>query len=176
MPRYVAFLRGINVAGQKRIRMEELKVLFEVYSFDEVETYIQSGNVAFDTDEVDTEKIRASVEHMLKESYQYEIITLIRSQDELELIIDANPFEEREDDDDVKLYVNFLSEQPDQSKVALLKELLKANERMELVGREIYLQTPAYGDTKLSNGIIEKKLGVSATARNWATINRVVDL
>jgi uncharacterized protein (DUF1697 family) len=176
MPRYVAFLRGINVAGQKRILMEELKVLFEVYGCEKVVTYIQSGNVVFDSSETDVEIVRATLEAFLEESYQYKIVTLVRSVDNLLEIIANNPFKGRVEDGEIKLYVHYLSEAPAPEKLSALADVLLQGEQIVPVGREIYFLTPAFGNTKLSNAFIEKKLGVSGTARNWATTTKVVTL
>ncbi|NDC41905.1 MAG: DUF1697 domain-containing protein [Chitinophagia bacterium] len=176
MPRYVAFLRGINVAGQKKIKMDQLRGLFEVYGFEEVVTYIQSGNVIFNTAETDEATVRAEIEKMLSDSFQFDITTLVRSLEEIESVIEDNPYDDNEEDSGRKLYVNFLSEEPDETKLPLLQAALKPDEEMAIRGRDIYFLTPAYGETKLSNAFIEKELGVAGTARNWATVSRVAEL
>lgn len=173
--RYAAFLRGINVSGQKIIKMELLKALFAA-EFDNVVTYIQSGNVLFDTDETDTRIIRKKAEQLICKGVGYEVITIIRSIDEIKSVIELNPFEQQLNDDKRKLYVHFLSDFPPVEKHGLLQPVLTADEEVKVINRDVYFLAPSAGNTKCTNAFMEKKLGVSATARNWATVNKVTVL
>ena len=176
MKRYAAFLRGINVSGQKIIKMELLRELFNVPGFKNVITYIQSGNVVFDAKEADGETIRQKVEKLLHKGLGYEVTALTRSIDEIKAIIDQNPVPHYIDDSKRRLYVTFLAGLPEPEKIAGLQEYLLEGEEVVVQGKEAYFLTPAYGNTKLSNTFIEKKLGLSATTRNWATVNKIIDL
>jgi uncharacterized protein (DUF1697 family) len=175
MTRYVAFLRGINVSGQKLIKMEALRQIFEMPGIKNITTYIQSGNVLFDSKETDGEKLRVKMEKQLLKQLGYEVPTIIRSLDEIRTIIEKNPFP-ISNDDHKKLYVHFLSDEPGKALHALLQPYKAPEEELMIMGREAYLVTPGYGNSKLSNALVEKKLGVTATTRNWATVNKVLEL
>jgi uncharacterized protein (DUF1697 family) len=177
MTRYSAFLRGINVSGQKLIKMERLKEIWmTIPDVSNVSTYIQSGNVAFDHPDSNDESLRILIESTLKRELGYEVPTLLRSRQELEAIIAANPFAAPFAEGERKLYVTMLSTPALADKLELLKPFAMAEEEYQLLGRELYLMLPSYGNTKLSNTLVEKKLGVQATTRNWATINKMVGM
>ncbi len=176
MNRYVAFLRGINVSGQKLIKMDVLNGMFVALGFGNVVTYIQSGNVIFDTDETNAAQLRSRIEmHLLKE-LGYEVITIVRSIDELEAIVSVNPFDITVIGENRKLHVTMFSAAPDRTKEPLLTAVLLEDEEFQIIGNELFMITHSYGNSKLSNTFVEKKLGLSATTRNWATINKVKGL
>ncbi len=172
--RYVAFLRGINVSGQKLIKMTALKDFFEDMKFKNVVTYIQSGNVIFDYDAADTEQITYLIESTLINKLGYEVTTVLRSQEEIRSIIAETPFTDSAPDD--KIYVTLLKDLPSTDYTNALAPF--ANERESIIQKNgvFYLRTPAYGNTKLSNNLIENKTKIKATTRNWATINKVSTL
>ncbi|MBC7552742.1 MAG: DUF1697 domain-containing protein [Taibaiella sp.] len=176
MTRYVALLRGINVAGQKSVKMDALKTLFTANDFSNVATYIQSGNVFFDAAEEETGCLTQRIESMLKESLGFHVTTIVRKQAEIEKVIAANPYSESVTDENLKVYVCFLSALPEPEKIPPMKSVLVGGEDFTVIDRELYLITPAYGNTKLSNSYIEKKLALQSTARNWATVNKLASL
>src|SRR5690349_4856769 len=106
--RYVAFLRGINVSGQKIIKMEELREHFKQPGFSNIATYIQSGNVLFDTKETDAETLRAKIEKNLAKKLGYSVTVIIRSQAELEEITKTCPFSDTELTGKAKIYITML--------------------------------------------------------------------
>ncbi len=176
MTRYIAFLRGINVSGPKLIKMEELRKHFEIPGFKNVVTYIQSGNVLFDAKETDTTKLRAKIEKQLAAKLGYEVAVIVRSIDEIKQAIKRNPYPNADEDTERKLYVTFLSDTPDKALHASLDKYKNENEEFRILEREVYLLLVSYGNTKLSNALIEKKLGLCATTRNWATLNKILEL
>lgn len=176
MMRYVAFLRGINVSGQKLIKMEVLRQYFELPGFKNIVTYIQSGNVLFDSKEVDEAKLLTKIEKQLVKQLGYEVPVVLRSIDEMRAVIGRNPFKDEPADSVRKLYVHFLSGVPEKLLHGSLDRYKSDQEEIKIVGREMYFLAPGFGNTKLTNSVIEKKLGVTATARNWATVNKVVTL
>jgi uncharacterized protein (DUF1697 family) len=105
----------------------------------------------------------------------FDIPVVVRSLEEIKRVIENNPFTGLETGTD-KMYVTFLGAQPHESTLNLLDGFAKENELVKVCGTEVYLQVPAYGETKLSNALIEKKLKVAATTRNWATVNNVLGL
>lgn len=174
--RYVAFLRGINVSGQKLIKMEALKQHFEMPAFKNVVTYIQSGNVLFDTKETEDSKLRSKIEKQLLLKLGYAVPVILRSVDEIKEVIKASPFRDPQKGTTQKLYVAFLSAAPAASLHSTLDIYKNETEEVKIVGRELYIVTGGIGNSKLSLNLIEKKLGVAATMRNWATVNKVLEL
>ncbi|MCD6010554.1 MAG: hypothetical protein K0Q79_416 [Flavipsychrobacter sp.] len=174
MIRYVAFLRGINVSGQKLIKMEALRQYFELPGFKNIVTYIQSGNVLFDSKETDADKLVVKIEKQLAKQLGYEVPVVIRSLDEIKDVIRKNPFQKEMEER--KLYVHFLSGAPDKALHSSLEAYKSAGEDYKIIGKEMYFLAPGMGNSKLTNTLIERKLGVTTTARNWATINKVLTL
>jgi uncharacterized protein (DUF1697 family) len=177
MDRYVALLRGINVSGQKIIKMEMLKQIFEQMKFKNVRTYIQSGNVLLDSPEADSGKLTKKIESGLEKSLGYDVPVMIRSISEIEKIIKQNPFQKVKLDDSLRLYISFLSEEPDDE---LKKQLLNSADAIatyKIMGREVYT---LYKRTKakhpFSNNFVEKKLKVKATTRQWNVLKELFDL
>ncbi len=171
MIRYVAFLRGINVSGQKLIKMEALRQYFELPGFKNIVTYIQSGNVLFDSKETDKGKLLAKIEKQLVKQLGYEVPVVIRSTEEIKEVIKKNPFEKEMNER--KLYVHFLSAAPDKVVHSSLEPYKSPGEDYKIIGKEMYFLAPGMGNSKLTTTVIERKLGVTATARNWATINKI---
>lgn len=174
--RYVAFLRGINVSGQKLIKMEELRAHFVMPGVKNISTYIQSGNVLFDATETDEAKLRTKIEKQLLKQLGYAVTCVLRTIDELEQIVANYPYEIPAKDGKHKLYVTMLADKPAKDAATILAAFDNADEQLRIVNRDVYLLTPSYGDTKLSNNFIEKKLGIAATTRNWATINKLLTM
>lgn len=172
MPAFASLLRGINVSGHKKIPMAELKALYEESGFTNVKTYIQSGNVVFQTHHENPEEIRKLIESKIEARFGFDVTVFIRTSEELQRVLQGNPFETVDD-----VYVTFLAEEPSPEKWASLKALDLGTERLELRDKEIFLQFPdGYGKAKMSNPFVESKLKVRATTRNWRTINEIVNL
>ena len=176
MIRYIAFLRGINVSGQKLIKMADLKVYFEMPGIRNVVTYIQSGNVLFDAKEADEAMLHKKISAQLEKKLGYEVTLVLRELTDIQEVIKNNPFDKEKTEGKKGLYVTFLSEEPKIELRRVLDAFTNENEYMHLVGREVYVYSESYGETKFSNTFIEKKLGVSATTRNWATVNKILVL
>ena len=175
MIRYVAFLRGINVSGQKLIKMEVLRQYFELPGFKNIVTYIQSGNVLFDTRETDEIKLTNKIEKQLEKQLGYKVPVVLRSIEQIKSVIDNNPFS-IESLGEKKLYVHFLSGVPERSQYAALDPYKNAGEELHITGDEIYFVAASFGNTRITNSVIEKKLGVTTTARKWATVNKILKL
>ncbi len=176
MIRYIALLRGINVSGQKLIKMEDLRTHFKMPGFKNIVTYIQSGNVLFDTPESDPELLRRKIEKRILQKTGFEVITIVRTASEIELAIKNNPFGNLSNAEPRQLYVSFLSDIPDKKLCGLFENFSNDAEAAKVVNREVYLSTGGYADTRFSNNFVEKKLGVAATTRNWATVNKLLEL
>lgn len=174
---YVALLRGINVSGQKLIKMEHLREIFESMRFQQVRTYIQSGNVLFESDERDADLLKNKIEKELHGVLGYDVPVILRTRQELEDVVRSNPFLEGDIAGEGKLYVTFLSEAPSASAVEHMMTFNSNVDDYRIVGREVYiLCRQQYGKSLYSNNFVEKKLKLTATSRNWETTKKLVEL
>lgn len=174
MNTYISMLRGINVSGQKKIRMVKLKSLYETLGLENIQTYVQSGNVVFGSVEKDTEKIRKSIETQIETQFGFSVPVLIRTADDFLRIIENHPFAQEEV---IRVLVTFLYEKPEASKWDELSHYKDKVDQFALAEQEIFLFCPGgYGKTKLSNTFFEKKLDVIATTRNWKTVNALYQM
>ncbi len=176
--RYISLLRGINVSGQKKINMTDLKSLYEKQGFQDVLTYIQSGNVIFNSDISDRSEIIKIIENGIKKKYKFHVPVTLRTHREISNIIKKCPFGPVDIAlEGSKVLVTFLSTRPLKDKLVLIKKYVAASEKIVLTGKEIYLYCPnGYGKSKLSNNFLENKLGVLATTRNWKSVHKLRDL
>lgn len=171
---YISMLRGINVSGQKKIIMEGLKKLYESLGFKKVQTYIQSGNVIFQSTEADSSSVIQKIEKKITKVYGFEVSVLIRTPKELCQVIARIPFTKQEAE---KSYVTFLSDVPVEVPTDEINKAKNSSEKFKIIGKEIYFYCPTgYGKTKLSNNFFEKKLKLSATTRNWNTVNKLLEI
>jgi uncharacterized protein (DUF1697 family) len=167
-------LRGINVSGQKKIRMADLKSLFESLGLIHVQSYLQSGNVVFDSDEKDIGKLKDVIEAQIESTYGFSVPVLIRTRDDFKRVIQEHPFAQEEA---IRVLVTFLYELPDSSKLEELSHYQDKVDKFAIGKQEIFLFCPGgYGRTKLSNNFFEKKLGVVATTRNWKSVNALYEM
>ena len=174
MKTYISILRGINVSGQKKIIMTDLKHLYENLGFLDVETYIQSGNVIFNSTLKSTEnKLAKLIEEKILEIFGFNVSVIIRTLNDLKKIIELNPFKNNEIE---SLYVTFLSNAPNTINLEKLQELQFFPDQFAIIDKEVYLTVSSYGNTKLSNQFFESKLKVTATTRNIKTINKLIEM
>ncbi len=173
MQNYICLLRSVNVSGANIIKMTELKAFFEALGFQNVITYIQSGNVIVAT----KEKPSASfLEGKIQEKFQTKnVAVVLKTPEEMEAVIRENPFSDQPDFTTKKLYVYYLESIPDDERVAELSGLSFENEFFHIRNDVIYVYyDTGRGRAKLSNAFFEKKLGIRATARNWNTTNKLL--
>lgn len=177
MATFVSMLRGINVGGQKKIQMTQLATLYKTLGLKNVETYIQSGNVIFDSSDEDSRELSTVIEERIEQVFNLDVAVSLRTPDELHQIIRNNPFLKEKDVDTDRLYITFLSNAPVESALSQTKEINGEPDRFILSNKEIYLYCPnGYAKTKFSNDFFEKKLGFRATTRNWKTVNTLLDI
>ena len=177
MAKYISFLRGINVGGHKKIKMDQLKVCYKSLGFKNVITYIQSGNVIFEVDETDPSKLENLIENKIEQTFGFSVTALIRTKIEFKRILENNPFLRKRKEDIIKLNVTFLSETPSENSLEPIEKFRDKSEELLLAGKEIYLFfSNGLGRTKLSNTLMEKKLKVMTTTRNWKTVNKLYEL
>ena len=167
----VALLRGINVSGQKNIRMVELKALFDSLGFPEAVTYLQSGNVVFDSPDTDLMALTRVIEDGIEQRFGFTVTVVLRSQSDLQRIAAHNPFLSLRSEAIEKLYVTFCAAAPTIQALQNLTVPSAIEDEFQAIGNEIYLFCPGgYGKTKLSNNFFENKLKIRATTRNWKTV------
>jgi uncharacterized protein (DUF1697 family) len=171
---YVAMLRGINVGG-KSIRMEALRASFEELGFRSVKTYVQSGNVIFMSGRVAPSGLAKKIEAQIHRDFGFQVSVLVRTLEEMETTLGSNPLAKEKSIDPSKLHVTFLAAASPKDAIAKLEALAAKSERYCVLGREVYLYCPdGYGRTKLSNNAIERKFSLTATTRNWKTVNALL--
>ncbi len=170
---YISVLRALNVGGQNKILMQDLKSIYEKIGFSEVRTYIQSGNVIFKSNSGKSDiEITHTIESEINKKFKSNITVFLRSRDDMINIIDSNPFVKQGINE--MLHLTFLQEAPDISIVNNIRNINFGSDKFEISGKEVYLYCPGgYGISKLSNNFFENKLKVKATTRNWNTINKL---
>jgi len=177
MKTYIALLRGINVGGHNKIKMAALKQLFIDIGFNDVVTYIQSGNVVFKSDKTCKVEIETQIKSAINKHFNYTIKVLIISKNELEIIFQSNPFLKNKIIDIKALYTILLKNSYTNDEINLLTPYLTNNEEINIVGNCVYIKYPkGAGNSKLTINIIEKKLKTTATSRNWRTITKLVEI
>jgi uncharacterized protein (DUF1697 family) len=176
MPTFVALLRGINVGGKTMISMPALRSMLAAMGFEDVTTYIQSGNLVLSSSTGDAGELAVAIEERIAETFGLSTAVLMRTPAELTEIAGSNPFLGRETDP-LKLHVVFLSDTPSATALKELDPKRSPPDEFSVRGREIYLHLPnGFGRSKLTIDYFEKRLGVRATARNWRTVNKLIEL
>lgn len=171
MTTYVSLLRGINVSGQKKVKMTDLKMLYESLGLQNVVTYIQSGNVIFKSDK-EADILKVFLEQAIEQHYSFQVPVKVISEDEFLMIKTHIPFSNINVElDGAKVLITFLSASPKVELADKLMTYIQAPEKLIINDKIIFLHCPnGYGKTKLSNNFIENKLKVSATTRNLKTL------
>ncbi len=173
---YVALLRGINVGGKNAaVPMSELRSLLDSLGHVDVVTYIQSGNAVFGSPRPATE-VAAELEERIEQAFGIGVAVLLRTPAELARVVANNPFL-TPDADVSKLYVAFLADEPAAAAVSGLDPERSPPDELAVRGREVYLRLPnGAGRTKLTIDYFERRLGTRATARNWRTVTKLLEL
>ena len=172
---YAALLRGVNLGARNRVRMADLRALVEWLGCTDVSTYVQSGNVVFRSDRT-AGVLAKSLERGISSELGLDVAVVIRNRRQLQQLLAGNPFG-RPKAKENRLYVTFLAEKPDRQRVRRLAEESFEPERFEIAGEDVYLWFPhGYGRSKLSNALVERRLGVAATTRNWRTVTALAEL
>ncbi|HEY8181055.1 MAG TPA: DUF1697 domain-containing protein [Thermoanaerobaculia bacterium] len=167
--RYIALLRGINVGGNKKVAMADLLALLQRLKLDDPRTLLQSGNLVFRT----TGKTAAQLERLLEtevlKRLGLETRFFVRSEEEWKAVIAKNPYPNEAKSDPGHLLVMFLERKVENEEA--LRSAIKGRETFHADGRHLYIVYPdGQGTSKFSHAVIEKKLGMRGTARNWNTV------
>ena len=177
MTTYISLLRGINVSGQKMVKMPVLKEMYESLHFTNILTFIQSGNVVFQCKKSENKDLEKIISGQIQKNFGFEVPVIVLDTDELTAIIERNPYKDDNTKDISYLHVTFLSSTPEQINFETIPKLKSPGEEISLIERAVYLYCPnGYGKTKLTNTLLENRLKVGATTRNWKTTLELLNM
>ena len=177
MTKYLALLRGINVSGHNMIKMDALKKMLESMGFENLETYIQSGNVFLESEEENAASIGFKIKQEIAKVFGYDVPVVMISKTDLELCFKNNPFLKEKDCDIKKLYVAFISKELTAAAINDLKISNFKPDEAAIDTTKIYIKYAiGAGKTNLDQKYIEKKLNVVATIRNWNTVTKLLEM
>ena len=175
MTKHIAFLRAINVGGHT-VKMDALRQMFESLGFADVETFIASGNVIFESKAGNAKTLEKKIETCLHEALGYEVATFIRTHVELAEIAAYKPFPQSQMDAAAALNVGFLADPLDAAAKQKLVSLKTDIDDFHVHGRELYwLCEKKQSDSKISNVVIEKALGIKSTLRGVNTVKKLAE-
>jgi uncharacterized protein (DUF1697 family) len=173
--RQIVLLRGINIGARNRIAMPALREALEEAGYEDVATYVQSGNVVMSSERKPDELARRCGQ-LIAERFDLDIPVVVRTRAELARVVRRDPLGDVADDPK-RYQVTFLAQKPKAALVRELEALAAPNERLAVAGREIYAWHPdGAARSKLWNRLAGRDLGVTATARNWNTVTALLAL
>jgi uncharacterized protein (DUF1697 family) len=172
MNKYVAFLRAINVGGHTIIKMTDLKQLFESLGLENVQTYIQSGNVIFESNEEDTASLETKIESQVEKATGYKTMLFVRTIREIQSIANKSPFTAKANE---TVHVGFLKEKPDKKHQETLLTFKSDADDFAVNGREVYNLRYDRDKSIFSNNFIEKILKIPSTTRNMTVIKKIAE-
>ncbi|MCW3787274.1 DUF1697 domain-containing protein [Plebeiibacterium sediminum] len=177
MIKYISILRGINVGGKKVIKMDALRKMYENLGFQNVTTYIQSGNVIFKGDDTEITQITEKISLQIEKDFGFGVPVIVFTIEDLKEMINQNPFVNDSNKDISHLHVTFLSSEINSANKNGIKGKKQDGEEVCISEKAIYLYCPkGYSKTKLTNTFIENTLGVTATTRNWKTTTKLLQI
>jgi uncharacterized protein (DUF1697 family) len=171
MPIHIAMLRGINVGGHNRIKMDKLRESLTAVGLKQVATYIQSGNIVFESGRLKPSNLADAIEKKVLKDFSIAALVVVRSAKEMGAVVASNPFGTDKHLDPSRLHVIFLAEPPTAAAALELKSLTSKPDLSQLAGREIYLYLPSgMSQSSLWNNPMERRLLKRATTRTWKTV------
>ena len=177
METFISILRGINVTGQRLVKMDALKQIYTDLGFHEVRTYVQSGNVIFMAEETGSGKLEQRISERIQQEFGYRVPVIVLNGKKLGRIIEKNPFTGDRGKDPKFMHVTFLVSPPVSPDYGSIESKKSGGEEIRFTDEAVYLYCPnGYGKSKLSNNLLESRLGVTATTRNWKTTNQLMAL
>jgi uncharacterized protein (DUF1697 family) len=178
MPTYISMLRGINLLGHKRVEMARLRMMCEGMGFEQVRTYINSGNVVFKTSRSAPAALSKRIEERMVAEFGFTASVITRTAAELGRAIEGNPFVKESRSDPSKVFIAFLGQAPKADAIEKLQARASKSERVHCCGRELYAYyVDGMGKARLlTHGVLERVLAVGATMRNWNTVSRLYEM
>jgi uncharacterized protein (DUF1697 family) len=175
VPVIVSLLRAVNVGGHAVIKMAELRALYESLRLEKVQTYVQSGNVIFETCETDLDRLATRIRTAIKRKFAVEPDVMLRSADAMRSIVARNPFSYRKGIESNKLHVQFLPGKLSAQANTQLKALQLTSEELIPSGREIYIYfSNGAGKSKLPWPKLQKICSMPGTGRNWNSVTKLL--
>jgi uncharacterized protein (DUF1697 family) len=172
--KYAALLRGINVGGNKKVPMADLRAMTAKLGFADPRTLLQSGNLVFDAESQPAQKLEQLLEAATKKHIGVECSYLLRTAGDWKKIVAANPFPAAAKSDPAHLGVTFCREAPDAAAVKALRAEARGEEDLAVVGRELFVWYPdGMGESRLAMALSKNRLGTICTTRNWNTVMKV---
>lgn len=177
METYIALLRGVNVSGKNLIKMSELVQALSEKGISNARTYIQSGNIVFESEPTDCGMLMAIISGTILEKFGLQVPVLVLKRSDLSDICDKNPFTSDRGFHADHLHLTLFNACPDPVLTGKINPEDYRPDELIILDKAVYLYCPSgYGKTKLNNGFFEKKLKVIATTRNWATVKKLVSM
>jgi uncharacterized protein (DUF1697 family) len=173
---YVTFLKGINVGGKNLIAMKSLVHMFDELGYTNVRSYLQSGNICFESRSRDARGLERNIAGALAKEAGRDIAVMVRSGTALRAIVMKNPFVDEATREPHKVFVGFLSAEPEKSALQALGEIVTPGERFAVHETEMFLHlSNGAGRSKITTAVIERKLRVAVTMRNMNTVLALVE-
>jgi uncharacterized protein (DUF1697 family) len=173
----ICMLRGVNVGGHNKIKMDALRALLESMKLKSSQTYVQSGNVVFLSEEKDLEGLSKRIQDAIQRKFGFSPDVVLRSAADVRRVIEKNPFSGRKDVEAAKLLVCFLAEKPSKTARESLGKVDARGEELHFQGNELYIYfRNGVGQTKLSWSALEKALDSAYTGRNWNTVTKLFEM
>lgn len=180
MNKYIALLRGINLGNRNKILMADLKELFINLGFSDIKTYIQTGNVVFNSPKDENPVVLSdTIEKEIFSVFGFNVSVIIRTDKELEEILENNPFIELGITDTNRFHLTFLEKPPKKESLELMRNFsnISGNDKFRIVGKTVFIYcSEQYMNTKFGNNFFEKKLDIRASTRNWKTASKIYEL
>jgi uncharacterized protein (DUF1697 family) len=173
----ISMLRGVNVGGHHKIKMDGLRALYESLKLCDPQTYVQSGNVIFRTDERDLVLLAKRVENGIARSFGFRPHVIVRTTSDMRDVIARNPFAARRGIEPSKLLVTFLASDPGPEARDQVRKIKAELEELRIDGRELYIYFPnGMARPKVSWAVLEKTLKTTGTGRNWNTVTKLLEI
>jgi uncharacterized protein (DUF1697 family) len=173
----ISMLRGVNLGPHHRIKMDDLRLLYESLDLRDPRTYVQSGNVIFRTRGKNTVKLAKKIQEAIDKKFGFRPEVVVRTIEEMRQSLAANPFRNRSDIEASKLLITFLSAEPAAEAHATLRNLKVQREELHLIGRELFIYFPdGIGKSKVPWSSVEKLLKVTGTARNLNSVVKMLEI
>ena len=176
VPVYVVLLRGINLGSKRRVAMADLRSLLEGLGYDDVRTHLQSGNAVLRAPTRSAATVEKAVSRAIESELGLEVNVIARTAQQMAAVVDADPFREVATEP-AKHLVTFLEKQPPASWLDSVDPESFAPEQAAVVGKQLYLWLPnGVQNSRLARNLTDKKLGGSATSRNWNVVTKLAEM
>jgi uncharacterized protein (DUF1697 family) len=173
----IALLRGINVGGHAKVAMPDLRDLLAGLGFVDVRSLLNTGNLVFRSEREAGPALEQHLESEMAKQLDLRTDVLVRTAEEWDGVIERNPFPEAAEHDPGHLVVMFLKDAPSESAVDALRAAITGRETVRAAGRHAYVVYPdGIGRSRLTNALIDSRLGTRGTGRNWNTVRKLADL